>query len=179
MLSVLAGGMRTGSATAIEDALLRGRATEPALADWEEACTAAVELARVSPAARRHRTELAWIARSAVRMDRAVRNARVLARRAIATVEAGSDHDMTALAAIVQRIARACEDLGSALGSGAEPVRSATALLVLAEELDPYTLGPDDWQVQSLVLLVRSLVIDVMEASGVDSAQAHEALPEL
>lgn len=180
MLGVLAKGMRTHNPGDLEDALMRGRATEPALAEWEDACAAARDLARVSPAARRHRTELQWLNRSAVRTDRAVRNARVLARRALATLGTSEhEHDLAAVADIVQRTALAAEDLASALGSGSEPVRSATTLLVLAEELDPFRLAPEDWQVQSLVLLIRSLVVDLLEASGVDSAQAHEALPEI
>lgn len=180
MLGVLAKGMRTRTPNDIEDALIRGRATEPALAEWQDACTAARDLARVSPAARRHRTELVWLNRSAIRTDRAVRNARVLARRALATLgSADHEHDLRTVAEVVQRVALAAEDLAAALGSGSEPVRAATTLLVLAEELDPFRLAPDDWQVQSLVLLIRSLVVDMLEASGVDSAQAHEALPEI
>ncbi len=180
MLGVLARGMRTHQSSDIEDALMRGRATEPALAEWQDACAAARDLARVSPAARRHRTELQWLNRSAVRTDRAVRNARVLARRTKATLGTPEHgHDLSTVADIVQRTALAAEDLAAALGSGSEPVRASTTLLVLAEELDPFTLAPDDWQVQSLVLLIRSLVVDLLEASGVDSAQAHEALPEI
>lgn len=179
MLRVLARGMREGSPERVEDALLRGRASQPALDEWQDAARSARELARVAPAARRHRTELAWIGQSAVRVDRAVRNARVLARRARATVDAEQPHDLAPVAQAVDRVALACDALAGALGMGAEPIRARGELLVLAEELDPFTLAPDDWQVQSLVLLLRSLVVDVLEASGVDSGEAREALPEI
>lgn len=177
MLAALARGMRDRSAADLEDALARGRASEPALAEWQDACAAARDLTRVSPAARRHRTELVWISRSAVLVDRAMRNARVLARRATATCT--EDHDLAAVAAVVARVARSADDLAGDLGGGHEPVRPATELLQLSEELDPFVLAPDDWQVQALVLLLRSLVVDLAEASGVDAAQARAGLPEI
>ena len=40
-------------------------------------------------------------------------------------------------------------------------------------------LKPDDWHVQSLVLLCRSLVVDLLEATGEDPGVARAALPEL
>lgn len=179
MLRLLARGMRTRSVPDVEDALVRGRASQPALDEWHDAAASASDLARVSPAARRHRTELAWIGQSAVRVDRAVRNARVLARRGLATVEAEPPHDLGAVADAVDRVALAADALAAALGSGSEPLRSREELLRLAGDLDPFVLTPDDWQAQSLVLLLRSLVVDLLEASGVDPRTAREALPEL
>ncbi|GIG37287.1 FUSC family protein [Cellulomonas pakistanensis] len=180
MLRLLARGMRSGAAPDVEDALIRGRASQPALDEWQDAASSARDLARVSPAARRHRTELAWVGQSAVRVDRAVRNSRVLARRALASVQAeGRPHDLGAVADAVDRVALAADALAGALGSGAEPLRAREDLLRLAGELDPFTLTPDDLQAQSLLLLVRSLVVDLLEAAGVDARAAREALPEI
>jgi uncharacterized membrane protein YgaE (UPF0421/DUF939 family) len=179
MLRVVARGMRTGSAADVQDALVRGRASQPALDEWQDAAASARDLARVSPAARRHRTELLWIGQSAVRVDRAVRNARVLARRSLATVQAEQPHDLGAVADAVDRAALASDALAAALGAGAEPIRAREELLTLAAGLDPFTVTPDDWQAQSLLLLVRSLVVDLLEASGVDARTARETLPEI
>jgi uncharacterized membrane protein YgaE (UPF0421/DUF939 family) len=179
MLRLLARGMRDRSVTDVEDALVRGRASQPALDEWHDAATAARDLARVSPAARRHRTELAWIGESAVRVDRAVRNARVLARRSTTVVEDDHAAALAPVADAVDRVALAADALAAALGSGTEPLRARGELLVLAAELDPFALAPDDWQVQSLVLLLRSLVVDLLEAAGVDPGEAREALPEI
>jgi uncharacterized membrane protein YgaE (UPF0421/DUF939 family) len=179
MLRLLARGMRTRSAADVEDALVRGRASQPALDEWQDAAASARDLARVSPAARRHRTELAWIGQSAVRVDRAVRNSRVLARRALASVQADHERDLGPVADAVDRVALAADSLAAALGSGSEPLRAREDLLRLATELDPFTLTPDDLQAQSLLLLVRSLVVDLLEAAGVDARTAREALPEI
>ena len=179
MLHLLARGLRNGSAHDVEDALIRGRASQPALDDWREGARNARDLARVSPAGRRHRDELTALGNSAVRVDRAMRNARVLVRRALATIEDGHVHDRADVATVVDGFAVACDDLGIALATGREPVRAREELLVLAGRLDPFVLAPDDWHVQSLVLLCRSLVVDLLEATGEDPGAARDALPEL
>ncbi|WP_258725792.1 FUSC family protein [Cellulomonas sp. NS3] len=179
MLDVLARGLRTGSAHDVEDALIRGRASQPALDDWREGAANARNLARVSPAGRRHRDELGALGASAVYVDRAMRNARVLARRALSAVEGGRDRDLAGAAATVDSLARAAEQLAGDLGAGTDAEGTRRALLAVAQRLDPFRLAPDDWQVQSLVLLVRSLTVDLLEAAGVPEGQAREALPEL
>ncbi|MFC8192563.1 aromatic acid exporter family protein [Cellulomonas sp. NPDC057328] len=177
MLEVLARGLGRQSVDDIEGALLTGRASQPSLDEWRSAAASAAQLVRLAPAHRRHRAELARMVDTAVLTDRAVRNARVLARRAVAAVADG--HDAPALADTVEATARGVEDLAEALGNGAEPRGARERLLAVAAALDPYALAPDDWQVQSLVLLLRSLVVDLLEAAGVPPGDAREALPEL
>ncbi|GEA86577.1 FUSC family protein [Cellulomonas cellasea] len=179
MLDVLGRGLRTGSAHHVEDALIRGRASQPALDDWREGAANARNLARVSPAGRRHRDELGALGASAVYVDRAMRNARVLARRALSAVEGDHERDLGGVAAAVDSLARAAGSLAGNLGTGAGAEATRRELLAVAQRLDPFRLAPDDWQVQSLVLLVRSLTVDLLEASGVPEGEAREALPEI
>ncbi|WP_315095422.1 FUSC family protein [uncultured Cellulomonas sp.] len=178
VLRLLASGMRTGSAADVQDALVRGRASQPAIDEWSETATSAGELARVSPAIRKYRDEVAELGGHAVRIDRAMRNARVLARRSRSAVDAHT-HDMSTIAAQVEDTARAVDELAAALGSGRDPERARTQLLALAAALDPFRVAPQDWQVQSLVLLHRSLAVDLLEAAGVDPQDARESLPEI
>ena len=176
-LHTLARGLRTGTVSDVEDALLRGRTSQPALDEWRESALAAQDLARVSPAARRYRDELAASASAAVLLDRAVRNARVLIRRAVTAVE---DGQQTQLAAeLFEEVADAADSLAEAYGSGRDPARARARLLHVAGRLDPYAMAADDWQAQSLVLLARSLVVDLLEAAGTEPAAARAALPEL
>ena len=108
-----------------------------------------------------------------------MRNARVLVRRSLATLEDGHEHDRADVAAVADGFAVACDDLATALATGREPIRAREDLLVLAGRLDPFVIAPDDWHVQSLVLLCRSLVVDLLEATGEDPGVARDALPEL
>lgn len=176
VLRLFGRGLRTGSSDDVEDALVRARASQPAFDEWSDTARNAGELARISPAIRRFRGELAALEGRAVLVDRAMRNTRVLVRRSLAAVEAGT-HDLSSVAAHVDATARAAAELSAAFGSGRDPARARTELLAIAQSLDPYAL--DDWQVQSLVLLHRSLVVDLLEASGAGREAARDALPEI
>ncbi|MBO3083160.1 FUSC family protein [Cellulomonas sp. zg-ZUI188] len=178
VLRILGRGLAEGSTADVEDALVRGRASQPAIDDWSETAKNAGDLARVSPTNRRYREELAALAGNAVLADRAMRNARVLARRCRSVVAAQS-HDLTPIAEQVEATAEATDDLAAALGVGRDPERARAQLLAIAAALDPFRLAAQDWQVQSLVLLARSLVVDLLEASGVAPQEAREALPEI
>ncbi|HEY5553557.1 MAG TPA: FUSC family protein [Cellulomonas sp.] len=179
MLRTLARGLRTRTVQDVEDALVRGRASQPALDDWHDGAANARELARVSPAWRRHRAEIGALGQSAVLVDRAMRNARVLARRSRSIVAAETTHELLGVATAVDDLARGTDALGTAMMTGATPTQARTELLAVTRRLDPFVLAPDDWLVQSLVLLLRSLAVDLLEAAGVSPTEARAALPEL
>ncbi|MBC7290339.1 MAG: FUSC family protein [Actinotalea sp.] len=162
---------------AVEDALLRGRASQPALDQWRSVAADARASARVSPAHRRHRGELLDLEGAAVRADRAMRNVRVLARRCRPLLE--GVHDLTDLGDLVSDVAHAAEDLAAAIGAGAAPTAARDRLHAIAERTDPRELAPDDWHVQGVVLLVRSVVVDLLETAGVAPGEARSHLPEL
>ena len=71
------------------------------------------------------------------------------------------------------------DELYEVLASYPEPSSAVERLIDLAGTLDPYALAPEDWQAQSLVLLLRSLVVDLLEAAGASPQDARAALPEL
>lgn len=177
VLHALGRGLTARSVEDVESALLTGRASQPALDEWRDSARSAAELARLAPAHRRHRAELDRLVDESVLLDRAMRNARVLARRSVAAVD--DDHVAPGLADVVTAAAHATDDLAAALGTGQDPRPARDRLLDLAASLDPHVLAPDDWKSQSLVLLLRSLVVDLLEASGASPADARAALPEL
>ncbi len=177
MLQVIARGLARPSADDLESALLTGRASQPSLDEWLSVTRSSAQLARLAPAHRRHRAELERMLDVAVLLDRAMRNARVLARRARRTVADG--RAAPALADALAQVARATEDLAAATASGTDARQARERLLAVAATLDPHAVAPDDWQAQSLVLLLRSLVVDLLEAAGVPPGDARAALPEL
>lgn len=177
VLHALARGLRRGSVTDVEEALLTGRASQPALDQWRDAATSAAELARLAPAHRRHRAALERLVEEAVLLDRAMRNARVLVRRCVAAVDDGAV--AAGLGDVVAEVAQAVDELAAALGAGHDPRTARTRLVDVAAGLDPHVLAPDDWKSQSLVLLLRSLAVDLLEAAGQTPAAARAALPEL
>ena len=91
VLEVLARGLRSGSVEDVEESLVRGRASEPALEEWRDAVRGAADLARVTPRGRARRPELERLRVGAVLADRAMRSARVVSRRALAPVRRGAE----------------------------------------------------------------------------------------
>lgn len=170
-------GMRERSEPELRAALVRGRASAPALADWAAAAATARELARVNARARRHVEAIATATQQAVLTDRAMRTVRVLARRA-ATSDA-PQRDTVRFGEVLGELSLAVRDLSSAVGEARDPERARASLLAVARELDPHAVAPDDWQVQAQVLLARSVVVDTYEAAGGDPDVARAALPVL
>ncbi len=208
VLEVVARGLRDADTDDLAGALVRGRAAETVLADWRELARKSREIARVS-VNRVHRDELTRSASQAVLIDRAMRGVRVLARRApaalrslglvdedgektspgrggdwapgadVAAAEKRGEAANNPVADLVTRYAGAVRLLASDLGSGADPSRARDALAAVAADVDPRTVGEGYWQVQSLVLLLRSPVVDTLEAAGMPPDTARATLPEM
>lgn len=176
MLGRLGAGLTSGSTADVEEALVRGRSSQPVLDEWRDSADAARDISRVSPGARKHRGEIAALGEAALKGDRAMRNARVLTRRALSVIDEEEPGALAAIGSLVAEIGVATSDLGGALLAGVGPHRAKASLLSIARRLDPYELAPQDWHAQSLVLLLRSLAVDLLEACGTDPVAAREAL---
>ncbi|MCV2393192.1 FUSC family protein [Actinotalea sp. M2MS4P-6] len=179
LLRVLSEGLRAGDRAAAHRALLRGRASQPVLDTWRSAAVSARQTARLSPAFRRHRDELGEMVAAATAADRAMRNARVLARRSEVVLERPELHGGTgALADMVDLGRVAAQEIGAALAAGGSPVAARAAVARAADQADP-ARTPADLHVQQLVLLLRSLLVDLAETAGMDPTEARTLLPEI
>ncbi len=183
VLEALSAGLAGRRLDLIDEALVRGRASQPVLDQWRSAADAARDAARVSPAFRRHLPELGELEGAAVLADRAMRNTRVLVRRARAVVDQAEAEQpvgaLASMAALVHELRLGVDELGAVLASGGDPAAVRERLARAASSADPYVVAPEDWHVQSLVMLVRSLVVDLEEAAGVGPEEARGWLPEL
>jgi uncharacterized membrane protein YgaE (UPF0421/DUF939 family) len=178
-LEVLGRGLRTRERSDLEAALVKGRASEGALEEWQSSATSARELARVSAAGLRHRDELGGLERQAVLVDRAMRSVRVLARRALPVASGQEERQLAPVADLVAGFAAGVRVLAEAVGAGRDPAVAREVLVEVARGADPHVVGEGDWQVQSLVMLLRSPLVDVLEAAGATPEEARDALPEL
>lgn len=176
MLRELAAGLRTGDEALLRDALARGRATQGLLEDWAASAAAGLQNTRLDAASRRYRQDFRRLVLQAELVDRAVRSVRVLARRAVAVPDQDGLEDV---AELLGQAARATQVLAAVVGAGSEGAPARAALREAAELADPGALGEHGWQAQSLVMLVRSPLVDLLEAAGATQAEAREALPEL
>lgn len=176
MLRELAAGVRTHDVDRVRTALDRGRRTQGLLEDWAASAQAGLQNTRLDAASRRYREDFRALVRQAEMLDRAVRSVRVLARRAISIPP---DADVDSVGELLGRSARATQVLAAVIGAGSDPTPARGALRDAAALADPGSLGDAGWQVQSLVMLMRSPLVDLLEASGETPEAAREALPEL
>jgi hypothetical protein len=125
-----------------------------------------------------HRAEIRRLAGQAVLVDRAMRSVRVLARRARTAVQ-NPGPELDALADLVDRYASGVRALAAALTAGDATDKARVELLAVAADADPHGAAAGEWQVQSLVLLLRAPIVDTLEAAGMSPGDARDALPEL
>ncbi|WP_147918728.1 FUSC family protein [Ruania zhangjianzhongii] len=171
-LEDVASGIRTGEVELVDDALTRARGSQGVIDEWADLADTALDATRLTPSRLRHEDFLRRMYRCATLADRAMRNARVIARRA--GVVAQEVEQRRALADLLDRIAQSVRDLSGVLGSSAKLISRRPYLLDVAGQLDPRQFT--GWPAQTLVVLIRSLVVDLLEMTGLTGTQAREAL---
>ena len=167
--------LRTGDRQRAERTLERARATDSILEDLRQAAAEGIEVVRQSPFRRRHRDQVYGVAALADPLDRAVRNARVLVRRVAAatryeeTVPPAYVDLVAELAAIVDQLSDCLEDRGLTADLRPELQRLAARSSAVAEPA----------QLSSTVVLaqVRSIVVDLLELTGLDEDDALAMVP--
>lgn len=171
-LEDLARGIRTGDPEVVDDALARARGSQGVIDEWADLVDTALDATRLTPSRLRHEDYLRRMHRSSTLADRAMRNTRVITRRA--WVVAQEVEQRQALADLLDRIARSVRDIAFVLGSNAQLIGLRPSLLDVAGRLDPHQFT--GWPAQTLVVLIRSLVVDLLELTGLTGTQAREAL---
>jgi len=175
VLTSVANALGSGDLERAERALASARALDPAVRALHEALVGARETARVAPLRRGVRGLLEEQADSAVQLDLAVRNTRVLARASVALLRRRRSV-APELSAAVGELAYAVQALGEGFEhpERAEDVRRlATAAAVRAT-----SLLEDLSALWTAVLVghVRATAVDLLRGSGLDLQEAIAAV---
>ncbi|MQA16731.1 MAG: aromatic acid exporter family protein [Pseudonocardiaceae bacterium] len=183
LLAELVDGLRSLAAAlagrdeaAVLAALSRARETQPTVNELRSALLAGEEIATFAPLRRRNRARLQRIDVAGVRADYALRNLRVLARRALAALREGEQLS-TALPQRLEELAGAVELLRDELDRGEDPDRARAALLGSAAGCGPELLEGTGFSGRVVVAQLRSVVIDLLQATGTPRVDAAAALP--
>jgi hypothetical protein len=169
--------LRAGNLEMAEHALQKARETDARMDSLREALDAGYDTARLSPARRRALGQLALYAKAADQLDLAVRNIRVLARAAATTVREGGTVP-EALSETILGLAYAVETLASYIEEPGHPMDTRRFALEAAGEATAVLAEHNDLRTSMLVGQIRSTTVDLLRASGMDSAEALEALRE-
>jgi uncharacterized membrane protein YgaE (UPF0421/DUF939 family) len=173
----------TGCADALADrdvsraraALDRMRSSEAALGKFRDALNVATETASIAPTRWRSRAPLSQYLDSAVHIDRALRNARVLARRTTAVLD-DREPFTEDLPAALRTLADAVRTLHKEMANGTDPRRTRQlALAAVGQAADAYRAGLG-FSGDVVVAQVRSIATDLLRATGTDDATSIRAV---
>lgn len=158
-----------------EITLSHARETEALLDDLKAAASEGIEVVRSSPFRRHHREHVRSIAEVVGPLDRALRNTRVLVRRVLISARLGETMPPDYLQ-LLDRLADATEEMARDLAANQPPCSASPALRAVGEDTAnasaPLTLS-------AAVVLgqIRSLVVDLLELSGMTHGDAIGAVP--
>lgn len=175
-LTETAHGMAERDAARVSAVLDEARAGQRAFTRFTAGLTAAQEVARISPLRRRHRRALHRYAAASAPLDRALGNARVLARRTLAAIWAGEPIP-PALPDGLHRLARAVRLLQADLERARDPEEVRRAALAAAEVTSALPPGGTGFSAHVVAAQLRSIVVDLLMATGMDNADATAVLP--
>ncbi|TLP80111.1 FUSC family protein [Nesterenkonia sphaerica] len=181
-----AAALQTSDSRQAWHALIRARGLQSQVDETAKALTSAKELTSFSPAHRRHRHYVRRIEHTSDKLDLAVRSLRVMTRRAVSTIDHAtlSDSGTVQLATVLEHLAEASAQLGQAAretGPGFDRWMNTArdSMAAVATRLHPRRLDIHDLEGEALVLLARTMVVDLLEATGCDHDEALTYLPDL
>ncbi|MEU6791701.1 FUSC family protein [Nonomuraea wenchangensis] len=157
------------------EALEAARDTQALVEELEKALETGKEITTISPLHWHRRARLARYEAAVLPVDLAMRNVRVLCRRTLASLGEASPPP-AALAEAMREVSEAALLLQLELGAGREPTLARQALLAVAGRERPEHLG---FSAHVIIAQLRSVVVDLLEATGMDHEAASATLTPL
>ncbi|WP_308259242.1 FUSC family protein [Pseudonocardia sp. H11422] len=178
VLSGIAEALRDRDVEAAGRALQRARRSQPLIDGLRAALRSGREVTTVAPLYRPRRRLLGRYADLVERADYAMRNTRVLARRAYSAL--GDDEPaVEALPDVISSLATAVGRLGDELGTDGDRTRAREPILDVVRgspvlsEAAAARLGPSE---QVMAAQVRSIALDLLQATGMPRTEALAAM---
>ncbi|MEV5552666.1 FUSC family protein [Nonomuraea wenchangensis] len=157
------------------EALEAARGTQALVEELEMALQTSKEITTISPLHWHRRARLARYEAAVLPVDLAMRNVRVLCRRTLASLGEASPPP-AALAEAMREVSEAALLLQLELAAGREPTLARQALLAVAARERPEHLG---FSAHVIIAQLRSVVVDLLEATGMDHEAASATLTPL
>jgi uncharacterized membrane protein YgaE (UPF0421/DUF939 family) len=170
-----ADGLRVRDPELVTDALRRARASESLLDDLRSAAEEGVAVVRMSPFRRRHRGRAQEVADLVIPLDRAIRNIRVLVRRAAVSVWR-EEQIPDEYPSLLERLADGTRLIAQSLF---DPAADVAAHRVLGELGRRTAEMPTPAGLSAVVMLgqIRSTIVDLLELTGTSYDEARKLVP--
>src|SRR3712207_6612905 len=185
VLEEVADALEHGDAGRAQGAYVKARAIDARVSGLKEAVAAGRETARLAPPRRRSLGYMELYVGAADQIDLVVRDVRGLARAALSVVQPeAKDPAPERLPAAIRGLARATEALAAYLQTPGDPP-DATRRLALEAAREASTLLEEhedlarNLGVNALVDQIHSSAVDLMGGTGMERAEALQALEEV
>jgi uncharacterized membrane protein YgaE (UPF0421/DUF939 family) len=176
-LEAMAAALRLDDEAAADRVLERARATEEQLQTLAEANREGLAVIRHSPFRRGQLPEVQAYAQLLDPLDRASRNLRVLARRAVVLVWRGQ-HVPPGYLDLLRRLGAAAQLMSVELEQGRLP-RSVRDELIALGETSSHLEFPHTLSAVAMLAQARSMIVDLLELTGLPGEDARELVPEV
>lgn len=165
-------------------ALSEARQLQPLYNACEGDVVTSIGMAKLSIVGKSPQAELEQLATRLSSVDLAIRNTRVLNRRMASTIEHVqlSDSAIDSLSEVFIDIGNAIQKIGEGLSAKEREIRklmiteARNELTEIASVLEPHLLKVKTMEGEALVLMTRPLVVDLLEATGLEHHEAVELL---
>jgi len=185
VLEEVASALEDGDARRVQRAYVKAREIDARVSGLKEAVAAGRETARLAPPRRRSLGHMDLYAGAADQIDLTVRDVRALARAALSVVQPEAEDPVPErLPAAIRGLARATEALAAYLQTaGAPPDETRRLALEAAREASTLLEEHEDLAsnlgVNALVDQIHSSAVDLIGSTGMDRAEALQALEEV
>jgi len=173
-LEMLAPALRTHDIEAMRDARQQMVAVREAIADWDKALQAALDVAGLNPRLRSEQPDLDELKRLLHLFRRAQTSLTMIVRQSIGFSEQAGD--IPGAAERVDLAAAATRSLAAAVGGWHRPARARLLLQELASHSSPADIETDDWRPAALMALMRAFTVDLLQMTGLSRADANAQL---
>lgn len=175
-LALVARGIRERQFVAFEEAGIQRHAGWNVFGIFEEALSTARDVVTLNPTLRREQPTVDELERIFRLTRRAHRTESMLSRQAEGMLEeVGS---LPQLADLVRRLAVATDLLSMSVQHWERPVFAREILTEVAAQCAPAEIHSDDWRPTALMSLMRALVVDLLQITGLSRADARGLLPD-
>ncbi|WP_439662216.1 FUSC family protein [Lentzea sp. HUAS TT2] len=174
----LAGALEEKDSVKAAGVLAELRTSQTTIDDYKSALQTGREISRIAPIRWRSKDELSRYQTAAGPVDYAIRNTRVLARRAMAALKA-DEPIPDGVPDVLKDYADAVDCLKGELEKGLEPRKTREAVRDAARVLTARRLGGDGFSSKVVLAQIRSVAVDLLQATGLSRSEAMEALPPL
>ncbi|WP_218862646.1 FUSC family protein [Actinopolyspora biskrensis] len=174
----ISAAMASEDIEAASDVLAGARKSQRSVEELRSALTTGSEIARFAPIRWHRRADLERYQTASTPIDRALRNTRVLTRRALAALR-DNEQVPRPLPGMLEELAGAVVLLRDELADGTDPVRTREAARAVARRTTVRLLSETDFSMQVVVLQTRSIAVDLLQATGLGRSEALAELPPL